>query len=166
MLTALSDSALMASASISLDPAAVPFLKVLSAILIFVLYDLLLIVCREMFLVLVYLIALQSVLPISPIVLLLLWEGSRSCPLLTCLSVGLAEELLKIHSCWTFLLPRTSSHVSRNISLMCYMYHCVSMFVSSFSSGLVRVESVGQAEVNSFVLRHSRCTMFSYLLCC
>lgn len=41
MLTAVSDTALMASASISLDPAAVPFLRVLSAILIFVLYDLL-----------------------------------------------------------------------------------------------------------------------------
>lgn len=41
MLTAVSDSALMASASISLDPAAIPFFRVLNAFLILVLYDLL-----------------------------------------------------------------------------------------------------------------------------
>lgn len=41
MLTAVSESALMASANISLDPAAVPFVSVVNAILIFVVYDLL-----------------------------------------------------------------------------------------------------------------------------
>lgn len=40
MLTAVSESALMASANISLDPAAVPFVSVVNAILIFVVYDL------------------------------------------------------------------------------------------------------------------------------
>lgn len=70
MLIAVSESALMASANISLDPAAVPFVSVVNAILIFVVYDLIvkncsrsgglyrMVVCREMFLVLVYLIAL------------------------------------------------------------------------------------------------------------
>lgn len=41
MLTAVSESALIASANISLDPAAVPFVSVVNAILIFVVYDLL-----------------------------------------------------------------------------------------------------------------------------
>lgn len=67
--------------------------------------------------------------------LLLLWEGSRSCPSVACLSVG---EILEIHSCWAFLLPRTFSHVSCNISLMCYLVSRCSYH--RFLAGLVRAE--------------------------